>query len=127
MRVAVPWFSGQLLLIWGSILEPWDTILGVFGLIVGVQGPPWTPFGVLGVPCGLQGPFCELFPLSPGSVLGPILTHLFFCLCFFRGPVSTPVSESPRLRFLMFFCVFLESCGAVSVFYFYFFQASSQQ
>ena len=99
----MPWFSGQLLLIWGSILEPWGTIftiLGVFGLIVGVQGPPWTPLGELWVPIGLQGPFCELFPLSPGSFLGSILTHLFVFLCFFRGPVSTPVSEAPRLRFL---------------------------
>ena len=122
----MPWFSGQLLLIWGSILEPWG-ILGDFGLILGVQGSPWTPFGELWVPFGHQGPFCELFPLSPGSVLGPIVKHLLFFFCFFRGPVSTPVSESPRLRFFRIFCGFLEGCGDVSVFYFYLFQARSQQ
>ena len=108
MRVAVPWFSGQLLLLWGSILEPWGSILGVFGLIVGVQGPPWTPFGVLGVPCGLQGPFCELFPPSPGSFSGSIL--LYFCfLCFCsRSPVDTSFGVSPAPIFDVFLCLFRE-------------------
>ena len=82
----MPWFSGQLLLIWGSILEPWGTILGVFGLIVGVQGPPWTPFGELWVPFGHQGPFCELFSprcarvaVDPGSIVQPY----YMDSCFF--------------------------------------------
>ena len=96
-------------MIWGSILEPRGIILGGCGLSLGVQGPPWTPLGELWVPCGLQGQFFELFPPSPGSFLGSILTHLSILFGLFKGPLSTPVSESPRLRLLMIGCVFLES------------------